>query len=102
MRVFQNLFKNALEAGATTVAVTFTASGDRIDLVIKDNGAGMDADRLRRALGGGFTSKESGTGPGSEHLPPSAPRATERPSMSSRSPDQGTTVRLSFPAASSA
>jgi signal transduction histidine kinase len=101
MRVFQNLLKNALEAGATTVAVTFTANGDRIDLVIKDNGAGMDADRLRRALGGGFTSKESGMGLGlsiCRHLLHAHGATFHVESQ----PDQGTTVRLSFPAASSA
>ncbi len=64
MRIFQNLIKNALEAGAKKVAVTFSRDGDRIGLVLADDGAGMDAERVRRALGGGFTSKESGMGLG--------------------------------------
>jgi len=98
MRVFQNLLKNALEAGATSIAAELSRPGDRIDLVIKDNGAGMDADQLRRALGGGFTSKETGMGLGlsiCRHLL-NAHGATFRVESS---PGQGTTVRLSFPAA---
>jgi signal transduction histidine kinase len=97
MRIFQNLFKNSLEAGAKTVAVTASRNGDRIELVLVDDGAGMDADRVRRALGGGFTSKESGLGLGLSivrHLL-NAHGATFH--LESQ-PGHGTTVRLSFPA----
>jgi signal transduction histidine kinase len=97
MRIFQNLFKNSLEADAKAVAVTFSRNGERIDLVIADNGAGMAPDRVRRALGGGFTSKESGLGLGLSivrHLL-SAHGATFH--LESQ-PGHGTTVRLSFPA----
>jgi signal transduction histidine kinase len=98
MRIFQNLFKNSLEADAKSVAVTLSRQGGRIDLVIADNGAGMDPDRVRRALGGGFTSKESGLGLGLSivrHIL-SAHGATFH--LESQ-PGRGTTVRLSFPAA---
>ncbi|HVW22352.1 MAG TPA: hybrid sensor histidine kinase/response regulator, partial [Opitutaceae bacterium] len=64
MRVFQNLFKNSLEAGASTVKVVFEAKDGRIEIAIADNGAGMDPDRVRRVLGGGFTTKENGMGLG--------------------------------------
>lgn len=63
-RVFQNIFKNAIEAGATRVAVVFGLSGEMIDLVVSDNGAGMDKDTSARALKGGFTTKSHGTGLG--------------------------------------
>ncbi|MEY4940074.1 MAG: hypothetical protein RIQ93_1809 [Verrucomicrobiota bacterium] len=97
MRVFQNLFKNALEAGATRVAVGLTPRGTGIELTIADNGAGMDADRVRRALHGGFSSKASGTGLGlniCRHLAGTHGATFELESASGK----GTTVRLVFPA----
>ena len=64
MRVFQNIFKNALESGAHQVSVVFASGASGIEVVISDNGPGMDAESIRRALQGGFTSKASGTGLG--------------------------------------
>jgi signal transduction histidine kinase len=98
MRVFQNLFKNSLEAGATRVAVTFGEQAAQIEMTIADNGAGMDAERLKRALHGGYTSKSNGTGLGlsiCRHL-----AGTHGAKFSVEStPGKGTTVRLLFPAA---
>ncbi|HVS50804.1 MAG TPA: response regulator [Opitutaceae bacterium] len=98
MRVFQNLFKNSLEAGATRIAVTFARRGEQLELTISDNGAGMDADRVKRALHGGFSSKASGTGLGlsiCRHL-----AGTHGATFGLESaPGKGTTVRLVFPAA---
>lgn len=100
MRVFQNLFKNSLEAGATRVAVTFGLQAGQIEMTIADNGAGMDAERLKRALHGGYTSKSNGTGLGlsiCRHL-----AGTHGAKFYVESaPSKGTTVRLFFPAASS-
>jgi signal transduction histidine kinase len=96
MRVFQNLLKNAVEAGSTVVNIVFTQQGDRVELKIEDNGVGMDADRLRRALGGGFTSKESGMGLGlsiCRHLL-NAHGATFNVESA---PGVGTAVRVTFP-----
>ncbi len=39
MRVFQNLFKNSLEAGATRLLVTVTRNDAQIELTIVDNGS---------------------------------------------------------------
>lgn len=64
MRIFQNTFKNSLEAGTTVLKVTFTQQAKNIEVLISDNGSGMDADRVKRALHGGFSSKASGTGLG--------------------------------------
>lgn len=64
MRIFQNTFKNSLEAGTTVLKVSFTRHGKQIEVVIADNGSGMDAERMKRALHGGFSSKASGTGLG--------------------------------------
>ena len=99
MRVFQNLFKNALEAGAKQLMVSVMRSGDRVDLTVMDNGVGMDAEHVRRALKGGFSNKENGTGLGlsiCRHL-----LGTHGASLTLESaPGKGTTVRMSFPAAS--
>ncbi|MEI7551141.1 MAG: response regulator [Verrucomicrobiota bacterium] len=98
MRVFQNVFKNALEAGADRIAVAVVRAGDRIELTIGDNGAGLDADGVARALKGGFSSKKNGTGLGlsiCRHL-----LGSHGATMSFTSTlGQGSTVRMSFPAA---
>ena len=98
MRVFQNLFKNSLEAGATRVEAAFTLRGDQVEVAISDNGAGMDADRVKRALHGGFSSKASGTGLGlsiCRHL-----AGTHGATFALESAvGKGTTIRLTFPAA---
>jgi signal transduction histidine kinase len=64
MRVFQNLLKNSLEAGSKRVDVSFTRNGANVEMAITDNGAGMGPDLVKRALRGGFSSKQSGTGLG--------------------------------------
>ena len=98
MRVFQNLFKNSLEAGATKIEVGFAQRGEVIETTISDNGAGMDAERVKRALHGGFSSKASGTGLGlsiCRHL-----AGTHGGTFGMESAlGKGTTVKLTFPAA---
>jgi signal transduction histidine kinase len=67
-------------------------------MTIADNGAGMDADRVKRALHGGYTSKASGTGLGlsiCRHL-----SGTHGATFTLESAvGKGTTVRLVFPSA---
>jgi len=98
MRVLQNLFKNSLEAGATRISVNFTAQGVQVEMTIADNGGGMDAERVKRALHGGFSSKASGTGLGlsiCRHL-----AGTHGATFTLESAvGKGTTVKLVFPAA---
>jgi signal transduction histidine kinase len=98
MRVFQNVFKNSLEAGATQLTVSVARSADRFEMTLTDNGAGMDADRVKRALKGGFTSKENGTGLGlsiCRHL-----LGSHGATMTLEStPGKGSIVRMVFPAA---
>jgi len=96
-RVIQNVFKNGLEAGATCVRVEFFQQGDQLELVISDNGAGMDEDTAVRALKGGFTTKTHGTGLGlgiCRHIL-GAHGATLK--LESK-PGMGTTLRMLFPA----
>ena len=98
MRVFQNVFKNSLEAGADRVAVEVARAGRNIELTISDNGAGMDADGMKRALKGGFSSKKNGTGLGlsiCRHL-----LGAHGATMNLEStPGEGSIVRMVFPAA---
>lgn len=98
MRVFQNLFKNSLEAGAKQLTVTAVRKGEQIELTVADNGAGMDAELTRRALKGGYSNKENGTGLGlsiCRHLLGTHGATLELESTAG----QGTTIRLVFPAA---
>jgi signal transduction histidine kinase len=98
MRVLQNLFKNALEAGATRLMVGFTAQAGRLEMSVSDNGAGMDPARLKRALHGGYSSKSNGTGLGlsiCRHLAGSHGATFGVESAVG----QGTTVRVVFPVA---
>lgn len=99
MRVFQNLFKNAIEAGASSVKATVSrGETGRIDVEVKDNGAGMDADQLRRALHGGYTSKETGMGLGLGIVRYQLGAHGATFEVKSE-PGKGTTIHLSFPAA---
>ena len=97
MRVFQNLFKNALEAGAKQLTVTVTRTGEQIEMTVADDGKGMDAEHIRRAMKGGFSDKENGTGLGlsiCRHL-----LGTHGATLALESaPGKGTTVRMIFPA----
>ena len=101
MRVFQNLFKNGLESGASALTVTFADEGESFGLVLADNGPGMDAERLKRALHGGFSSKATGTGLGlsiCRHLVSAHGGSFAMESAVG----VGTTVRLKFPKAAAA
>lgn len=96
MRILQNLFKNALEAGATRISVALQRREGKVEVTIADNGGGMDAERIKRALHGGFTSKASGTGLGlsiCRHLAGTHGATFALESVLGR----GTTVRLVFP-----
>ncbi len=96
MRVFQNLFKNGLESGARALTVTFSDEGRGFGVVIADNGPGMDAEQLKRALNGGFSSKATGTGLGlsiCRHLVSAHGGSFAMESTVG----VGTTVRLKFP-----
>jgi signal transduction histidine kinase len=98
MRIFQNLLKNSLEAGATRITTEFSTRAGKVYLAVSDNGPGMDEDRVHRVMHGGFTSKENGTGLGlsiCRHLAGSHGGDFLIESKAGT----GTTVRLSFPAA---
>jgi signal transduction histidine kinase len=98
MRVLQNLFKNSLEAGATQLIFSVRRSGQQVEMMVSDNGVGMDAERVKRALHGGFSSKASGTGLGLSICRHLAGTHGATFHLQSR-PGKGTEVRLVFPAA---
>jgi signal transduction histidine kinase len=97
-RVFQNLFKNALEANSSRVEVRVATVAQTVEVVVADNGSGMDAETLRSALRGGFSTKANGTGLGlsiCRHL-----LGVHGATMAVDSlPGRGTTTRIVFPAA---
>ena len=95
-RVFQNIFKNGLEAGATQVSVTFSQQGEQWEVSVRDNGAGMDENTARMALKGGFTTKTHGTGLGlgiCRHILGAHGASLALESETGR----GTTLRMLFP-----
>lgn len=97
-RVFQNLYKNALEAGATSLMVTLARKENVIEVKVIDNGSGMDEGTAKSALKGGFSTKTHGTGLGlsiCRHLLGAHGATLTLDSASSR----GTTFRMEFPAA---
>jgi len=100
MRIFQNAFKNSLEAGATTVTATFARPGDRIEATLADNGSGMTPETVVRALAGGFTSKATGTGLGLKICRHVVSAHGGTFDFQSRV-GEGTTLRMNFPAAPS-
>ncbi len=95
-RVFQNLFKNALEAGATRVVVSVAPLEAQFEISVADNGSGMDAATAQSALKGGFSTKSHGTGLGlgiCRHL-----LGAHGASMTLESElGRGTTLRMAFP-----
>ena len=64
MRVIQNLVKNAMESGATEIQVEITRVQERVRLDVRDNGPGMNSFEVKKAIGGGYTTKPNGTGLG--------------------------------------
>ncbi len=96
-RVFQNLFRNALEAGARKVTVEFSETKEGSEVLISDDGEGMNPDTMHRALKGGFTTKAHGTGLGlsiCRHLLGSHGASLALESVEG----EGTTLHIRFPA----
>jgi signal transduction histidine kinase len=98
MRVFQNVLKNAIEAGASKIRVSFSQVAEGIEISIEDNGPGMTPEQVKRAMHGGYSSKASGTGLGlsiCRHLVHSHGAKFLLESTIGK----GTTARMIFPAA---
>lgn len=63
-RVFLNLWKNSMEAGATSIRIIVEKLCDRIQISFIDNGPGIPAEISQKVWIPYFTSKKSGTGLG--------------------------------------
>lgn len=97
-RVFQNLFRNALEAGARHLRVDLQSGPGGVEVSIEDDGAGMDEDTARQALQGGFSTKAHGTGLGLGICRHIVGAHGGQLTLDSQ-PGRGTTFRLTLPAA---
>jgi signal transduction histidine kinase len=65
-QVFLNLVKNAIEAmnGGGKLSVQSKLSGDRVEIVVTDNGCGMAEGEKEKIFSPFFTTKTQGTGLG--------------------------------------
>lgn len=61
-QVFNNLYRNALEAGATRIVTRFRRIGNEVEIAIEDNGIGCPAETAKRIFEPFFSTK-TGTGP---------------------------------------
>jgi signal transduction histidine kinase len=59
-RVFENLFRNAIEHGRSDVTITVRSGPDRFS--VADDGPGIPADDRETVFERGYTSSEDGTG----------------------------------------
>jgi signal transduction histidine kinase len=95
-RVFQNLIRNSLEAGSTTVDVSILSESERVVVTIHDDGCGMDDATREKAWQGDFTTKSSGTGLGLSICRHLIGVHGGQLTLAS-SPGQGTTTRITLP-----
>lgn len=98
-RVVGNLVKNAVESfvGAGAIEIAAQRTGSQVEIRIRDNGTGMDAETLRQVWQPGYTTKESGSGLGLALVRRTVAQYGGRVAMES-APGQGTIVRILLPA----
>lgn len=93
-----DILQNASEAGATQVALTIDEdqAADRLTITVRDNGRGMDAATVARALNPFFTSRTTRhVGLGLPLLAAATERAGGQLALQSQ-PGVGTTVTATF------
>ena len=95
-RVFQNLIRNSLEAGATVVDVAISSDSKAVVVTIHDDGCGMDDATREKAWQGDFTTKSSGTGLGLSICRHLIGVHGGQLTLAS-SPGNGTTTRITLP-----
>lgn len=99
IRVLQNLLKNALESGATHIAVAVRAAGERVVLTVADNGPGLSPEQMAVILKKPVAStKPYGTGLGLTICRHIAGAHRAEMDVAAR-PEGGTVFTLTFPAA---
>ncbi len=45
--IVDDLFNNAIKAGATSIEASVNFDGDQVEIRVKDNGSGMDEEKLK-------------------------------------------------------
>lgn len=63
-RALRNVVRNAVEAGATRIAVAVREEGAQLEVEVRDNGPGMPPEQVARAFEPFYTTKARGTGLG--------------------------------------
>ena len=63
-RLFENLFRNAIEHGGPDVTVTVGVLDDRRGIYVADNGVGIPPEERENVFTAGYTTSETGTGLG--------------------------------------
>ena len=94
-----DIVQNAFEAGATEVRLELARRGSRLEVAVRDNGCGMDAATMRKALDPFWTdgAKHPGrkVGLGLPFLKQAAEQCGGEFALESE-PGRGTTVRFAF------
>jgi nitrogen fixation/metabolism regulation signal transduction histidine kinase len=99
-RMMNNLLKNAAESieksGDVWIRTESSADPEQIQLIIQDNGKGMDEETVRQVFQPYFTTKKQGTGLGMAMVHKII--ETHRGSIEIESvPGEGTRIRIRFP-----
>ncbi|MEW4282679.1 PAS domain S-box protein [Priestia koreensis] len=63
-QIFINLIKNAVEASATKIDIRIMKQEESIQVIVQDNGIGIERDRIKHLGEPFYSSKEKGTGLG--------------------------------------
>ena len=63
-QVFLNILKNLYEAKATEIIIKVNNKDDNYQIIIEDNGEGIDKDNVKKIGKDSFTTKDNGTGIG--------------------------------------
>ena len=90
------LVVNAAQAGANSVSVEILSSGEGVELVVRDDGSGMDEETQRRAAEPFFTTRMGSAGLGLTQARALAQGAGGELAVAS-TPGRGTEVRLNLP-----
>ncbi|MGE5343116.1 MAG: sensor histidine kinase [Candidatus Omnitrophota bacterium] len=94
--VFSNLILNSVQAGASTIQVEFNTVKDQwLDILLKDNGKGIDPQTVEKIWYPFFTTKDKGTGMGLAIIRKILNTLNGEISLKESSP-QGTTFEVIF------
>lgn len=107
LQILVNLIRNAkyacdeigLPDKVLTLRLAASASSDRVQLIVQDNGVGIPAENLTRIFGHGFTTRANGHGFGLHSSANAAHEMKGSLTVQSDGPGRGATFTLELPAA---